>query len=202
MADRSSPEVKALVEARENNEIASQYTMADALFSASFYNSCLRHAADVGMANIAPLVNTRGPLHVHSRGIVKRTHFHTMAMCANELEPRVAATKVEAGPLVHGDRRVAAVDAVATVDESGQNIAVAIVNRHPDQTVSCRMAVDGRPLPNGRYAAIVLVGDSPEAFNDIEHPGRVVPEATQIDCVRGTITLPAHSLTIVKYATP
>jgi alpha-L-arabinofuranosidase len=58
------------------------------------------------------------------------------------------------------------------------------------------------PLPDGRYAAIVLAGDSPEAFNDIEHPDRVVPEATQIDCVRGTLTLPAHSLSIVKYATP
>ena len=200
VADASNPEVQALVEARENNEIASQYTMADALFSASFYNSCLRHAADVGMANIAPLVNTRGPLHVHSRGIVRRTHFHTMAIYANELEPRVAATKVGAGPLVHGDRRVAAVDAVATVDESGQNIAVAIVNRHPDRTVACRIGVDGRPLPDGRYAAIVLAGDSPEAFNDIDHPDRVVPETTQIDCVRGTLTLPAHSLTIVKTA--
>ena len=63
--------------------------MADALFSASFFNACLRHAEDVGMANIAPLVNTRGPLYVHPKGIVKCTHFHAMAMYANELEPRV-----------------------------------------------------------------------------------------------------------------
>ena len=44
-----------LVKAREKNDIASQYTMADALFTASFLNACLRHADDVGMANIAPL---------------------------------------------------------------------------------------------------------------------------------------------------
>jgi alpha-L-arabinofuranosidase len=101
-----------------------------------------------------------------------------------------------------GDRRVAVVDVVATVDESGQNVAVAIVNRHPDQAVSCRIAVNGRPLPDGRHAAIVLAGDSPEAFNDVDEPDRVVPEATQIDCVRGTLTLSAHSLTIVKTEVP
>ena len=48
------------------NAIASQYTMADALFSASFLNACLRHTEDVGMANIAPIVNTRGP-HLRPR---------------------------------------------------------------------------------------------------------------------------------------
>ena len=63
--------------------------MADALFSASFFNACLRHAEDVGMANIAPLVNTRGPLYVHPRGIVKRTTFHTLALYANQIGSRV-----------------------------------------------------------------------------------------------------------------
>ncbi|MCX7006014.1 MAG: hypothetical protein NTY53_01975 [Kiritimatiellaeota bacterium] len=51
--DYNDPAVKQLVAARANNDIASQYTMADALFSASFFNACLRHAEDVGMANTA-----------------------------------------------------------------------------------------------------------------------------------------------------
>jgi alpha-N-arabinofuranosidase len=46
----SDPEVQRLIRAREINDIASQYTMADALFSASFFNACLRHADDVAMA--------------------------------------------------------------------------------------------------------------------------------------------------------
>ena len=32
-------------------------SLADALFAASFFNACLRHAEDVGMANIAPIVD-------------------------------------------------------------------------------------------------------------------------------------------------
>ncbi len=118
----ADPEVVELVKAREKNDIASQYTMADALFSASFFNACLRHAEDVGMANIAPIVNTRGPLYVHPKGIVRRTHFHTMAMYANELEARVGQLEVLAGNLRHGNRSVPVMDAIATVNESGKQL--------------------------------------------------------------------------------
>jgi hypothetical protein len=71
--------------------------MADALFSASFLNACLRHCDDAAMANVAPLVNTRGPLYVHPGGIVKRTSFHMLAMYANLLEARVAPLSLEPG---------------------------------------------------------------------------------------------------------
>ncbi|GAH18307.1 unnamed protein product, partial [marine sediment metagenome] len=83
-------EIREFVELRrKQNDVAEQYTMADALFTASFLNACLRHSEVVTMANVAPLVNTRGPLFVHPKGIVKRTHFHAMAMYANRLEKRI-----------------------------------------------------------------------------------------------------------------
>ncbi len=96
------PEILELVEKRiKGNDLNSQYTMADALFAASFFNACLRHSEDVTMANIAPLVNTRGPLYVHPEGMVRRTHFHAMAMYANLLEEQVATIQLEAEKLMH-----------------------------------------------------------------------------------------------------
>jgi alpha-L-arabinofuranosidase len=89
VSDPADPTVAELIRAREKNAIASQYSMADALFSASFLNACLRHAEDVGMANIAPIVNTRGPLFVHPKGLVKRTTFHVLSLYANELQDRL-----------------------------------------------------------------------------------------------------------------
>ena len=56
------------IAARDANDVNATYTMADALFTASFLNACLRHADVVRMANIAPTVNTRGPLFVHPDG--------------------------------------------------------------------------------------------------------------------------------------
>ena len=194
--DYNDPEVASLVKAREKNDIASQYTMADALFSASFFNACLRHAEDVGMANIAPLVNTRGPLFVHPKGIVRRTHFYTMAMYANLLQKRVGNAKVDAGRLIRGKASIAVVDAIATVDESGRRWAIALVNRHPSTNVACTAIMKDTPL-DGTFKATILAGDSPDAYNDIEHPNRVAPEEVKLTFKKGVATLPPHSLTIV-----
>ena len=195
----ADPEVIRLIAARGKNDIASQYTMADALFSASFFNACLRHAEDVGMANIAPLVNTRGPLYVHPKGIVKRTHFHTMAMYANELEARVGKLNLESGSLKQGEQGIPVMDAIATVNEAGRKWSIALVNRHPDQAVACTVTMKDTPLA-GAYEALVLAGDSPEAYNDIAHPERVVPVRTRLPFTKGVVSLPPHSLTLFKVA--
>jgi alpha-L-arabinofuranosidase len=198
--DYHAPEVIRLVAAREANEIASQYTMVDALFSASFLNACLRHAEDVGMANIAPLVNTRGPLHVHPGGIVRRTHFHALAMYANELEARVGQLTLEGGHLKRGNQRVPVLDAIATVDGAGRNWAVALVNRHPNKPVACSVKMKDRLL-EGACRATILSGDSPDAYNDVKNPNRVTPRNTNLTFAKGVVNLPPHSLVIVKVPT-
>lgn len=198
VSDYSDPETIALVKARDKNLLPEQYTMADALFTASFLNACLRHADDVIMANIAPLVNTRGPLYVHPEGIVKRTHFHALAMYANELGSQVVATRVEdAGMLFHDTRAVAVVDALATTDCQRATYFIALVNRHPSESAACTVKLGDAPL-DGVFSATVLAGDSPEAYNDIEHPDRVKPELRQAVFVEGTTDLPPHSISIVR----
>jgi alpha-N-arabinofuranosidase len=172
--------------------------MADALFSASFLNACLRHAEDVGMANIAPIVNTRGPLFVHPKGLVRRTTFHTLAMYATQLEKRVARSEVEATSLIHGSQSVPLVDAVATVDPAGRNWVLALVNRDPTREVACEVRIKDT-LMEGACAALVLDGDSPEAYNDIEHPDRVVPRKTKAVFKQGVVKLTPHSLTLVRF---
>jgi len=197
VSDYDDLEVIALVKARDKNLIASQYTMADALFTASFLNACLRHAEDVGMANIAPIVNTRGPLYVHPKGIIKRTHFHTLAMYANLLGNRVGKAVVEdSGSLVQGNRSVAMIDVVATVDAAVSAWSIALVNRHPSEAVECTVKLKGLPI-DGTFPATILAGDSPEAYNDIGRPQRVVPEKRQLTFRNGIVNLPPHSLTIV-----
>ena len=194
--DYQDPEIIALIKAREKSLEPSLYTMADALFCASFYNACLRNADDVTMANIACLVNQTGPLYVHPEGIVKRTHFHTMAMYANLLKEHVAKTQVKSDRLTHGKSSVAMVDAIATVDESGKKWAIAMMNRHPSKEVSCTLKM-GELLVDGIYEATVLTADSPDAYNDIENPNRVMPKKIVLTFKEGITSLPPHSLVIV-----
>ena len=198
--DPDDTEALELINKREINSIAEQYTMADALFSASFLNACLRHCEDVGMTNIAPIVNTRGPLFVHPTGIVKRTTFHTLAMYANLLENHVVTLHVQSDSISKGEQSVPVIDAIATTDESGENWSIGLVNRHPDNAISCSIKL-GDFLLDGEFKATILAGDAPDAYNDIENPDRVVPEETVLTFHKGMVSLPPHSLAILKVAT-
>lgn len=75
--------------------------------------------------------------------------------------------------------------------------SISLLNRHPSQAAPCTVKLKD-VLLDGRYEATILAGDSPEAFNDVEHPSRVVPEKTRLAFARGVTRLPPHSLAIVK----
>jgi len=194
--DYNDPEIIKLIKARDKSLNPSIYTLSDALFSASFLNSCIRNSDYVTMANIAPLVNQTGPLYVHPDGVVRRTHFHTMSMYVNELQEYVSDTEISGSKLTDGKDSVSVIDAIATVDREGKNWAVSLVNRHPSKNLECRVTM-GDNLLNGTYKAKVLTGESTNSYNDIENPNRVTPKEVELKFKNGVIELPPHSLTIV-----
>ena len=122
-----------------------------------------------------------------------------MAMYASELEARVGKLDLEAGRLTQGARRIPVMDAIATVDEAGRRYSLALVNRHPDRPLACTVRMKDTPL-EGNFEALVLAGDSRDAYNDIGYPDRVVPVKTKLTFSKGEANLPPHSLTIVKVA--
>jgi alpha-N-arabinofuranosidase len=65
------------------NDDNSVYTMADAVFTARFLMSCLRHPDLVQMANCAPTVNTRGLIWAHPEGVVLRSTYHVFDLFVN-----------------------------------------------------------------------------------------------------------------------
>ncbi|MDH2444065.1 alpha-L-arabinofuranosidase C-terminal domain-containing protein [Amnibacterium sp. CER49] len=186
----------ASIAARDLNDDESTYTMADAVFSASFLNACLRHASSVRMANIAPTVNTRGPLFVHPEGVVRRTTFHVLAMYANLLADEVLDTAVWSAPLLAAGNEVPVVDAVATVDSATRAVTVALVNKSPEQSIRCEIRIDGL-LPAGRIPATLLAGDSPDAFNGVAAPDAVHPVEVPLG-EDGTVELPPHSVALCR----
>ncbi|MBD3176208.1 MAG: alpha-N-arabinofuranosidase [Armatimonadia bacterium] len=195
--DYDDPEVQRLVAARRASADPTQYTMSDALFSASFLNACLRHAEDVGMANIAPMVNTVGPLRAHEKGVIRRTSFHVLAMYASLLQPYVVPAEVSCEVVTHGARSAPLVDGVVTADERGQRLAVAVVNRHPSLPVDCGLEL-GVPMPEGHVDAVVLSGDSADACNDVGRPNRVRPEKTRLALTERALKVPPHSLVVLR----
>mgnify|MGYP000235739027 CR=1 FL=1 len=187
----------AALAARDKNDIAATYTMADALFSASFLNACLRNADIVQMANISPTVNARGPLFVHDKGMVRRTTFHVMKMYANGLMPDVADAFLKSDRIGDGSDSVAALDAIATTDGARGPLVLMLVNRSPDRPLTAQLRVDGQPL-TGAFDSLALGGDSPDAFNAIDAPERVTPQKGHVDIDGGDLTIPPHTLLQVR----
>jgi alpha-N-arabinofuranosidase len=191
----------ASIAARDLNDDNSTYTMADAVFSATFLNACLRHAATVKIANIAPTVNARGPLFVHPDGIVKRTTFHVLSMYANLLQDEVLDASVWSRSMNAGTTDVPVVDAVATVGSTSGRISLALVNKSPSDEASCEILIDGLPV-QGRITATVLTGDTPDSYNGVDAPDAVRPREIEIDLGNGSVVLPPHSVAVCHLDRP
>jgi alpha-L-arabinofuranosidase len=88
---------------------------------------------------------------------------------------------------------------IATVDNSGKTWVIALTNRHPTKSVACTVKLKETPL-DGVYKATLLTGDSPDAFNDIEHPNRVAPKVVKLTFKNGVANLLLHPLTLVEVA--
>ena len=197
VGDANDPEAAALIAARQRNDLPAQYTLADALFAASFLNACLRCGEDVGMANIAPVVNTRGPLFVHRQGLVRRTTYHVLQLYATQLGPYVAPAAVASPPLPPPAAAVAAVDALATRAAGGPGWRLVLANRHPAASLPVRVTVGGVPV-QGRCRATLLDGDSPDACNSLASPHRVAPRLAVVPFEAGQAWLPPHCLAVIE----
>ena len=183
--------------ARRKNDIASLYNMSDAVFTANFLNACLRHCETVKMACFSPIVNTRGAVFVHDKGIVKRTTYHVFWMYTHLLQPNVVPVSVDCGNLSDGWRVVPAVDAVLTASDDGKRRALAVVNKSPDKAVSFDISAltSGRPTS---VSATVLSGASTDDYNDIGAENRVVPVETSLEVKDGKVSLPPHAVTCIR----
>ncbi len=182
---------------RDENDRNDTFTMADAVFSASFLNGCIRHSKYVQMACISPIVNVRGPLYVHPKGVVRRTTFHAIKMYSNLLQPNLVGSQVVGEPLNIGQVSVPALDAVTTCSEDKKRVAIALVNRDPERSARWKLNLrNSRWRPEGRIT--ILSGDSTDAYNDVLRPNRVVPQTASFRTDSGALAVPAHSVAIAE----
>ncbi len=183
---------------RDKNDINSLYTMADAVFSASFLNTCLRNCDLVKMACFSPAVNTRGAIFTHPGGIVLRPQYFVFDLYANLLKNTVLDCWEEDIPVISGrvggrEKTVNAVD-IAVTQGDGQ-FAVAAVNKNPAAEETAELVFpDGAPR---EMRVHTLNGPSPDAYNDINRT-EVGVASSSWTSFGGTVTLPAHSVNVIE----
>ncbi|GGG15997.1 alpha-L-arabinofuranosidase C-terminal domain-containing protein [Paenibacillus abyssi] len=194
---------KDYIEPRDLNDLDDTYTMADALFSACFFNQCLKHSDLIGMANYAPSVNTRGLIRTHEDGIVLRPTYHVFDMYVNGLGDQVVDSWIQGNAVFKVEQgkesvEVPVLDVIATIVEATGEVRIALVNRHPEDTVTALLKTrDGRRSVLSWQG---LSGDDKNAYNDKNNPERVKPSAMtgwEADDQGIRITLPPHSVHII-----
>ncbi|MBQ3954944.1 MAG: alpha-N-arabinofuranosidase, partial [Clostridia bacterium] len=183
---------------RNKNDINSIYTVADAVFSASFLNTCLRNCDIVKMACFSPAVNTRGCIFTYDGGIVLRPQYFVFRLYADLLRDSVLDVWKDDVPVISGkiggsEKTVDAVDIAVTYGDGGY--AIAAVNKDPDSENTVRLSIPGGGAKEMRIHT--LNGPSPDAYNDIGRTevGVTVSAWQPFD---GCLTLPAHSVNVIE----
>ena len=187
---------------RDKNDDNSTYTMADAVFTACFLNAMNRHCDIVGMANFAPVLNTRGCLYSDDNGIVLRSTYHVFDLYVNHMGDTVVDLWAEGDmprmtvPFKWGGvRTVDCVDLVATAFSDKSGLAVAAVNKDAETPHTIRIPLEAPTT----VTLLTLNGDSKDAYNDVGHEGVRVTE-TRLGEVHGVAEIPLepHSVTIIR----
>jgi alpha-N-arabinofuranosidase len=190
-----------IISLRDRNDDNSQYTMADAAFSACFLNMCLRNCDVIGMANFSPFVNGRGAICTHKDGLVLRPTFHVFDLYANCLGDTVLDTFSTDETLTLKDKSgrektISALDTVATLDGEGKLI-LAVVNRDSQAVHKLNLRLKGWSEPQ-TYRIQSLVGASADAYNDVGHTDAAPEKPLDLKYEPGSgISLPPHSVNIV-----
>lgn len=157
---------------RDKNDINSDYTITDAVFTVCFLNTLNRNCDIVGMANFAPIINTRGCIFTHEGGIILRSTYHVFDLYVNYLGEEILDlwAQDEETMRVTGkagnEEKVSVLDVLCTRREADGLLAVAAVNKHASEVRTLSLAAEG-PFAGKEYRIITVNGESADSYNDI-----------------------------------
>ena len=155
---------------RDKNDENSQYTMADAVFTACFLNAMNRNCDIVGMANFAPIVNTRGCIYTHPDGIVLRSTYHVFDLYVNYLGDTVLdcwQQEIPTMKVTHKngtEKEVHILDVLATKWTDRDGLALAVVNKHPSESQNIELSF---PCSAKHVMKYSISGAHKDSYNDI-----------------------------------
>lgn len=179
---------------RDRNDLNSTYTMADAVFSAVFLNTCLRHCKTVGMANFSPIVNTRGAVYTYDGGIVLRPTYHVFDLFANHMGETVVDSYLRGdNQLSLEGQDLGAVDLAAALDCQGR-VTLSLVNRHPEESLELSLCL--REEAPGYGVLYTINGESKDSYNDVDRPEAVKITSREVS-LGAPLVLEPHSVNLL-----
>ena len=193
---------------RDKNDDNSSYTMADAVFTACFLNAMNRNCDMVGMANFAPILNTRGCIYSHKEGIVLRSTYHVFDLYVNYMgdivldswnEGQERRLKVISKDGKEVDTQT--LDILATQRSDDGTISIAVVNKDPGTEQRLQIRLNGMQEGSYNVREYRIAGKTTDSYNDVDRNEVFIetlpPKRSGNDY---EAVLPPHSVNVIAFS--
>jgi alpha-N-arabinofuranosidase len=155
------------------NKLEEIYNLEDALVVAMHFNTFIRHAYWVRMANIAQIVNVIAPIFTRRDGVVLQTIFYPFELYSSTCGQIALDVWWQGETFAGGEYTdVRTLDVSATLDESQKQLVLYVVNRSPTEAMETTIR-----LTTGRFAgtvrALTVNGPDIKAENTFDTPDKV-----------------------------
>ena len=189
---------------RDKNDMNATYTMADAVFAACFLNTLNRNCDIVGMANFAPVINTRGCIYTHQEGIVLRSTYHVFDLYVNYLGEEILDSWLQDEEMMcvtdkdGHEQNVSVLDVLPTRMSDSGVVAIAAVNKHAHEGRALDLFPEG-PFLGKKYRVITVNGESKDSYNDVEMEQVTLQEGPwQMLTGHMEVQLQPHSVNVIQ----
>lgn len=178
------------------------YNFEDALAMGMFFNSFIRHADTVKMANLAQIVNVIAPIFTNEKGLFLQPIYFPIAEYAKQrgnmaLDLWVSSPAYRVG----GRAPLNYLDTSATYDKASGTVFVNVLNRSEKQDIAARLEIVSGKLQGQAQVWEMNHSDlkAVHTFGD-DRKVRPVVKSQNLALSQGApvYTFPKHSLTILK----
>lgn len=179
------------------------FNWKEALLVASLLNVMQRQSHTVTMATFAQMVNVLAPIFTNENGSFRQTIYHPLQLYREHSGNWKLSCEAESTLLLNKDGEpslIACLDVSATYDDTKGEVIVAVVNRHPVQSVTAEVSFAG---PDNLDISEAIEWNCPswETVNGFaieDQVSRIVKTDARYDSERRYV-FPPHSITLLKH---
>ena len=202
------------------------YTLQNAIVTASVLNMFKRNCNTVGMANYSTFLNINGAIRVDGDEVVLRPQYHVFDLLSNNTgenyyltevasntfsiveprdpksertRPRLKLDHIDSSPPQTVEAKY--IDAVATGDKDG-SLYISLVNKHPDEDIDVEIYFHGKDIAQNGSEAYEIYHEDVKAANTVSDPENVKIKRVEAPVVSNgycNYRAKKHSINLLKF---
>jgi alpha-N-arabinofuranosidase len=182
------------------NKLEEIYNLEDALVTAMHFNAFIRHAKSVKMANIAQIVNVIAPVFTKKDDMVLQTIFYPFELYSSTCGQTALDVWQQGDSFSGGKYSLPVLDISATLDKSGKQLVLYVVNRSKDKNAETKIDLAAGRF-TGKARVSTINGPDIKAGNTFEKKDLLTTKENTlaVDGKSLTCEFEPHSVTAIRF---